>query len=89
LGQERNRIVEKYLLPRGYSTLLRDIKERIRSAQYAALKTVNREMIALYWDIGQIIVERIQYPLKLSQIRYSIFVAESSVKPLFSGTLRG
>jgi len=38
-------MVEKELLPRGYSTLLRDIKERIRSAQYAALKVVNKEML--------------------------------------------
>lgn len=33
-----------------------EIKQRIRSAQYEALKAVNREMINLYWDIGQIIV---------------------------------
>lgn len=58
MGQERDEMVEKELLPKGYSTLLRDIKERIRSAQYAALKAVNKEMIALYWDIGQMIVER-------------------------------
>jgi len=41
-----------------YPRLLREIKERIRSAQYAALKTVNRELVGLYWDIGRMIVER-------------------------------
>jgi predicted nuclease of restriction endonuclease-like (RecB) superfamily len=41
-----------------YNTLLGEIKERIRSAQYEALKAVNRELVALYWDIGCIIVER-------------------------------
>ena len=41
-----------------YSQLLVDVKLRIRSAQYAALKAVNQELIALYWDIGQLIVDR-------------------------------
>jgi len=44
--------------PKGYGNLLGDIKERIRSAQYEALRTVNKELISLYWDIGRIIVER-------------------------------
>jgi predicted nuclease of restriction endonuclease-like (RecB) superfamily len=43
-----------------YSQLLVDVKQRIRSAQYAALKAVNQELIALYWDIGQLIVDRQQ-----------------------------
>jgi len=43
-----------------YGNLLGDIKQRIRSAQYAALKAVNKELIALYWDIGKLIVERQQ-----------------------------
>lgn len=42
----------------GYGNLLGDIKERIRSAQYEALRSVNRELIELYWDIGRMIVER-------------------------------
>jgi predicted nuclease of restriction endonuclease-like (RecB) superfamily len=41
-----------------YNALLGEIKERIRSAQYEALKTVNKGLIALYWDIGRMIVER-------------------------------
>ena len=41
-----------------YPALLKEIKERIRSAQYDALKAVNKELISLYWDIGRIIVER-------------------------------
>jgi len=42
----------------GYLELLADIKQRIRSAQYEALKAVNKELIALYWDIGKSIVEK-------------------------------
>jgi len=41
-----------------YRALLVDIKEKIRSAQYAALRAVNRELIELYWDIGRLIAER-------------------------------
>lgn len=43
-----------------YHGLLVEVKDRIRSAQYVALKAVNQELIALYWDIGQLIVDRQQ-----------------------------
>ncbi len=41
-----------------YSLLLASIKDRIRKAQYEALKAVNKELIGLYWDIGRMIVDR-------------------------------
>ena len=41
-----------------YSALLQDIKHRIRAAQYQALRAVNKELVQLYWDIGQIIVKK-------------------------------
>ncbi len=41
-----------------YGHLLSDLKERIRSAQYEALRAVNKELVTLYWDIGRLIVER-------------------------------
>ncbi|MEL6401289.1 MAG: PDDEXK nuclease domain-containing protein [Cyanobacteria bacterium J06626_4] len=44
----------------GYVELLGQIKQRIRSGQYEALRAVNRELITLYWDIGQLIVTRQQ-----------------------------
>ena len=43
-----------------YAELIGDIKQRIRSAQYRALRAVNRELIGLYWDIGEIIVTKQQ-----------------------------
>ncbi len=43
-----------------YRNLLIEVKQRIRSAQYEALKAVNKELIALYWDIGKMIVTRQQ-----------------------------
>lgn len=45
---------------KGYPALLKEIKDRIRSAQYEALKAVNKEMISLYWDIGRLIIEKQQ-----------------------------
>jgi len=45
------------LVPTGYNSFLKEIKQRIRTAQYEALKTVNKEMIMLYWDIGGKIVD--------------------------------
>jgi predicted nuclease of restriction endonuclease-like (RecB) superfamily len=48
------------IIPDDYATVLSEIKERVRSAQYVALKAVNTELISLYWDIGRLIVERQQ-----------------------------
>ena len=48
------------MIPGDLATLLGEVKARIRSAQYAALKAVNRELIGLYWDIGRMIVARQQ-----------------------------
>jgi len=46
------------ILKKDYKTFLAEVKERIRQAQYEALKAVNKELIQLYWDIGKMIVER-------------------------------
>lgn len=41
-----------------YTLLLLEVKERIRAAQYDALKAVNTALVGLYWDIGKTIVAR-------------------------------
>ena len=46
------------LLMPDYARLLTAVKERVRSAQYEALKAVNNELVGLYWDIGRMIAER-------------------------------
>lgn len=46
------------LLPDDYASFLAEVKERVRSAQYDALRAVNKELIALYWDIGRMIEDR-------------------------------
>ena len=47
-----------HFLPDDYASLLAEVKERVRSAQYSALRAVNKELVALYWDIGRLIVSR-------------------------------
>jgi predicted nuclease of restriction endonuclease-like (RecB) superfamily len=42
----------------GYNAFLIEVKERIRSSQFEALRAVNKELVSLYWDIGRMIVER-------------------------------
>ena len=41
-----------------YKTFLEIIKEKVYQSQYQALKAVNQELIKLYWEIGQSIVEK-------------------------------
>lgn len=39
-----------------YEKFLKEIKQRIKLAQYQALKQINKEIIQLYWDLGHKIV---------------------------------
>ena len=41
------------LTPFGYADLLSAIKQQIRLRQYQALRAVNRELVTLYWDVGE------------------------------------
>jgi len=43
-----------------YKNFFIEIKKRIHQAQYYALKSVNKQLILLYWDIGRIIVDKQQ-----------------------------
>ncbi len=46
------------VLPQGYDAFLKDLKERIRTAQVKAAVAANSKLIELYWYIGQSIVDR-------------------------------
>lgn len=46
------------ILSHEYLNSKNEITARIRSAQYEALKAVNKEMIALYWEVGKRITEQ-------------------------------
>lgn len=41
-----------------YLKFLNDLKNKIRKAQYQTYRTVNKQLIRLYWDIGKSIVEK-------------------------------
>lgn len=41
-----------------FTKFVKEIKTKILSSQYEALKAVNKELINLYWDIGKNIVEK-------------------------------
>lgn len=47
-------------LVEGYDNFLRELKERIRTAQVRAALAVNRELVLLYWQIGREILTRQQ-----------------------------
>jgi hypothetical protein len=44
--------------PDGYNIWLRELKERIHTAQQRATLAVNRELVLLYWQIGRDILGR-------------------------------
>ena len=45
-------------ITRDYKNFFSEIKSRIRQAQLASLRVVNKELIDLYWDIGKGIHEK-------------------------------
>jgi predicted nuclease of restriction endonuclease-like (RecB) superfamily len=51
---------DKIEIFRDYEDFLRDLKERIRTAQVRAALAVNRELVLLYWQIGRDILSRQQ-----------------------------
>ena len=44
----------------GYDDFLRDLKQRVRTAQVKAALAVNSELVLLYWGIGRDILQRQQ-----------------------------
>ena len=41
--------------PQDYANFFREIQGRIRERRFQALRSVNRELVGLYWDIGELI----------------------------------
>jgi hypothetical protein len=73
------------LLPEDYPGLLQGIKDRVHSAQYAALKAVNKEMIALCRYIGQMIALKNEYTFDLTIMEYAL---KNSGEPTSVGEYR-
>ena len=40
-----------------YTSIFSDLKERILNSQQKAVQSVNKELVLLYWDIGNIILK--------------------------------
>jgi predicted nuclease of restriction endonuclease-like (RecB) superfamily len=53
-----NKPITRIYTNKDYRLLLQEIKQRVYQSQYEALKAVNKELIALYWDIGKSIIAR-------------------------------
>ncbi|WP_211260301.1 PDDEXK nuclease domain-containing protein [Xenophilus azovorans] len=47
-------------LPAGYPEFIETLKHRVAAARLAAARAVNRELVSLYWDIGEAILHRQQ-----------------------------
>lgn len=52
-------------LNKEYKVLLNELKDKIRNSRLKAALAVNHEVIALYWHIGKIIIERQNWGSKL------------------------
>ncbi len=50
--------VPSYSTPAGYGDFLVEIKAQIRQRQYQALRAANRELLQLYWWLGENIAQR-------------------------------
>ena len=48
----------KEIVKKELTKLIEEIKKKIYQSQYEALKKVNKELISLYWGIGESIVQR-------------------------------
>lgn len=46
------------IVPKGYADFLAGIKQQIRQRQYRALRAVNHELVALYWELGESICRK-------------------------------
>lgn len=53
-----NKKIIKSQSSKGFSLLLKEVKNRIQQAQARAVLSVNAELIRLYWDVGRTIAER-------------------------------
>jgi putative transposase len=62
-----------------YDITLELVKQRITNARYRALRSINRELVSLYRDIGRIIIEKQRVHERIGNKRY-YFVHQLSRK---------
>src|SRR3972149_1129197 len=66
-----------------YRQFITDMKARITAARLSAARSVNREMILLYWDIGKAIADKQE---KLGWGESVVEMVASDLKPAFPGS---
>ena len=44
-----------------YKKIFENVRQEILKSQYKAMQAVNKEMIYMYWNIGKIISENIEW----------------------------
>ncbi|MEK7078522.1 MAG: DUF1016 N-terminal domain-containing protein, partial [Patescibacteria group bacterium] len=49
---------DKSIIKNDYLRVLNSLKEKIKKSQQKAIISANREMLQLYWDIGNAIIEQ-------------------------------
>ena len=59
MSDKQNPPITTQNLPIDYKTTFVEIKKLVNSARYNSLRSVNKEMIKLYWSIGQTVFEKI------------------------------
>ena len=60
MGLIVNQRIFAYMIDKTYKDWLIELKTKIRSAQLKAAVAVNKELIALYWDLGKMIFEKME-----------------------------
>ena len=64
-----------------YFKVLESIKTRIKTAQYKAVVGANKELMELYWNIGQIIIANTKYGAKfIENLSMDICLEFSDIK---------
>ena len=58
MSDKQNPQITTQDLPIDYKTTFVEIKKLVNSARYNSLRSVNKEMIKLYWSIGQTVFEK-------------------------------
>lgn len=51
-------MADEIALPEWYGELLGDLKQRVRAARLQTQRTVNADLIALYWQLGRSILQQ-------------------------------
>lgn len=58
MAENLTKDVDANIIPSGYKKFLSDLKKKIKIAQLKAAVKVNQELLILYWEIGNSMLEK-------------------------------